>query len=135
LTLKRSLLVAVAACCCLLAGCVEWTEGPNGNLDSVGLPGLPVWQAKEAGSSSMSTAPDIEISQTGTGDLGGPVLVIPPAESGKVARYRYYEASDNHCEDDLKKMLADRAPGASGSQPYCSDSASLTPEKSASAAL
>lgn len=133
--MKRSLLIAVAACCCLLAGCFEWSEDQNGNLQSVGLPGIPVWQAKVADSSSMSPAPDIEISQTGTGDLGGPVLVIPPDGLGKVARYRYYEASDNHCEDDLKKMLAEKGFGASGSQPYCSDAASVMPEKSASAAF
>ncbi len=53
--------------------------------------------------------------------LGGAVLVMPTANS-RVFRYKYYQNGQNHCQDDLKKMLADRAQqGATDPEPYCTD--------------
>ncbi|MBF6558789.1 MAG: hypothetical protein IVW56_00765 [Candidatus Binataceae bacterium] len=53
--------------------------------------------------------------------LGGEVLVMPTANS-KGLRYRYYQIGQNHCEDDLKKMLADRAQqNMTDPAPYCTD--------------
>jgi len=34
-------------CSCVLIGCFQWTEDPNGSLRSVGVPGLPIWESKK----------------------------------------------------------------------------------------
>jgi uncharacterized protein YkwD len=63
----------------LLMGCFEWTEDSQGNLRSVGVPGLPVWQAQptparteSGGASDASSAPPdpqiAELSASGAGN-------------------------------------------------------------------
>jgi hypothetical protein len=45
-------------------------------------------------------------------------------------QYRYYQAGQNHCQDDLQKLLAARARnGESGDAPYCGDSPTAPPSK------
>jgi hypothetical protein len=50
----RLLLVALLASA-LAAGCFEWTEDPQGNLKSVGVPGVSVWKAKDQPTPSLSS--------------------------------------------------------------------------------
>ncbi len=54
--------------------------------------------------------------------MGGPVLVEPAGPDSRAYRYRFYPASNNQCENDLKKLLAERKQdGATGPEPYCTD--------------
>lgn len=129
--LRRAVLVVVAVCLCALAGCFSWTEDQNGNLQSVGLPGVPLWKSKTPPPpptpAQMGYTPD-EASK-----LSGPILVEPPDASVRTYRYRYYQTGHNNCQADLQKILAARPPDASGLAPYCTDtssasSASASPE-------
>jgi len=53
--------------------------------------------------------------------MSGPVLVMPSA-NGKAYRYRYYQTGNNHCAEDLAKMLNDPARSdAGGPAPYCTN--------------
>ncbi len=62
--------------------------------------------------------------------MSGPILVMPPDASVKTYRYRYYQTRENHCQEDLQKMLAERAASnATFPAPYCT-----TPAPAASAA-
>jgi len=117
--------VVVAIWCCGLAGCFEWTEDPHGNLQSVGLPGLPVWKSKTP--PAPPTPAEMGYTPEEAAKLGGPILVEPPDASVKTYRYRYYQADQNNCQDDLQKMLSQRAAsGATGPAPYCSGTSSIT---------
>lgn len=121
-------MVVVAICYCALAGCFQWTEDSKGNLQSVGVPGVPLWQSKKPPAplslSEMGFTPE-EVSK-----VSGPVLVLPPVPPVKVTRYRYYQTGQNHCQEDLKKMLADRAESAAaGPAPFCTESPSAPPSK------
>jgi len=61
--------------------------------------------------------------------FGGPVLVIPSATS-RGWRYRYYSSEQNRCQEDLKKMLDDRArENATDPAPYCTDNPTAPPIK------
>jgi len=118
--LKRAALVVVAICCCALAACVEWTEDQNGQLKSVGLPGVPVWQAKKPpppqGLTDMALTPDQ------ASKVSGPVLVVPPDQPNEPTRYHYYETGQNNCQQDLAKLLAEKgASTSSGQAPYCTE--------------
>jgi hypothetical protein len=117
--LRLAILGILVACLCVFAGCFEWTEDSQGNLQSVGVPGVPIWQSKEPPTLMKPT--DLGFTPEEASKLSGPVLVMPTANS-RAFRYRYYQTGQNHCQDDLNKMLADRAQqNATGPAPYCSD--------------
>jgi len=126
--LRRVVLLLVALCLCVLAGCFSWTEDQNGNLQSVGLPGVPIWKSKTP-PAPLSPA-DMGMSPEVAAKVGGPVLVMPPDATSKLTRYRYYQASNNHCQDDLQKLLAQReASSAVGDPPYCTETPTAPPAK------
>jgi hypothetical protein len=128
LSLRRAkLLVVVAICCRTLAGCFEWTEDQNGNLKSVGLPGVPVWQAKKPARPQGLT--DMPLTPDQAAKVSGPVLVVPPDQANAVTRYRYYEAGQNTCQQDLAKLLADKSNNAGGPAPYCTGTPAPAPSK------
>jgi len=117
---------------CAMTGCFEWTQDPQGNTTSFGIPGAgaPIWQSK-------SNPPPLNPTDAGmtpeeAAKVGGPVLVWPPSATVKTWRYRYYLAGQNHCQDDLNKILAERAQnGETGDTPYCSDAPSAPANKAA----
>jgi hypothetical protein len=115
-----------------LAGCFEWTEDPHGNLQSVGLPGLPVWKSKTP--PAPLTPAEMGYTPEEASKISGPILVEPPDASVKNYRYRYYQTGQNNCQEDLRKMLAARAASnATGPLPYCTDTSSA-PSPSAESA-
>lgn len=123
--MRRWLLVVVAVCCCALLGCFEWTEDPHGNLQSVGVPGLPIWQSKKP--PEPPTPTEMGYTPEEASKMGGPILVEPPVPPLKAYRYRYYQIGQNNCQSDLQKMLAERAAsGATGLAPYCTETPSAT---------
>lgn len=123
---KWAMLLAVAIGCCVLAGCFEWTEDPHGNLQSVGVPGVPLWKSKTP--PAPLTPSEAGFSPEEASKVSGSVLVEPPSSSVKVYRYKYYQTGHNNCQEDLKRMLADRAASnETGLEPYCTDNASATP--------
>lgn len=123
--LRRAVLVVVAIWCCGLAGCFEWTEDPHGNLQSVGLPGLPVWKSKTP--PTPMTPAEMGYTPEEASKISGPILVEPPDGSVKIYRYRYYQTGQNNCQEDLQKMLAARAASNStGLAPYCTDTSSAS---------
>jgi len=126
--LRRAVLAVLAICCCALAGCFQWTEDQQGNLQTVGVPGMPIWQSKKPPApinlSEMGFAPE-EASK-----VSGPVLVMPPVPPVQVTRYRYYQTGHNNCQEDLSKMLAAReASNVTGPAPFCTDTPSAPPSK------
>jgi hypothetical protein len=111
---------------CMLAGCFEWTQDPQGHLQSVGLPGVPVWQSS-APPPSLPT--QLGFTPDEAAKMSGPVLVMPSA-SGSY-RYRFYQAGQNHCAEDLQKMMAQRISTSTNDPvPYCSDNPTAPPPKS-----
>jgi hypothetical protein len=125
---RRVVLVVVAICCCALAGCVEWTEDQNGNLKSVGLPGLPVWQAKKPPPPQGLT--DMPLTPDQASKVSGPVLVVPPDQQNPLTRYRYYETGQNNCQQDLAKLQAEtRGSNPGGQPPYCTENPVPAPSK------
>jgi hypothetical protein len=54
--LITAMLLALTA---LAGGCIAWTEDPKGNLQSVGLPGVPVWTAPKP--SAQAPAPPFQV--------------------------------------------------------------------------
>ncbi len=125
---RRAVLVLVAICCCALAGCFQWTEDQQGNLQSVGVLGLPIWKSKTPPApiklSDMGFTPE-EASK-----VSGPVLVRPPDQSLKTYRYKYYPTGHNNCQQDLAKLLAERAASnATGDAPYCTGTPTAPPSK------
>jgi hypothetical protein len=55
----------------LVAGCIAWTEDSKGNLQSVGLPGVPVWTApKRSAQAPLSSGESAEAELT-RDDAGG----------------------------------------------------------------
>jgi hypothetical protein len=117
--LRRAVLVVVAICCCALAGCFSWTEDQQGNLQSVGLPGVPLWKSKKPPAPISLT--DMGMTPEEVSKVSGPVLVLPPDQTSKTTRYRYYQTDHNNCQQDLAKMLAVRASDATGDPPYCTE--------------
>lgn len=89
---------------------------------------MPIWK---------SSAPPAEVTPTDLGltpeeaaKVGGPVLVEPVGPGSRIYRYRFYPASNNRCESDLKKLLAQRKQdGVSGPKPYCTDRPTGPPVK------
>ena len=120
-----SLLILLACC---LGGCFEWTEGPQGQVTSIGVPGAaqPVWQSQT--NPPPITPTDLGMSAAEAAKVSGPVLVLPPTATVKSWQYRYYQTGQNHCQDDLQKLLAARTRnGESGDAPYCTESPTAPP--------
>ena len=133
-SLIRVALAVVVVCCIALAGCFSWSEDQDGNLKSFGLPGIPVWKAKEPGPPTGLT--DTALTPAQAAQVSGPVLVVPPDQSTALTRYHYYQTGQNNCQQDLAKAMADRAASNStGPAPYCTGTPSAeTPSASAPAA-
>ncbi len=120
---------ALLLCLCVLAGCFEWTQDSQGNLRSVGLPGVPVWQ---------SSAPPPAVTPTQLGftpdeaaKISGPVLVMPSASGSN--RYRFYQTGQNHCAEDVQKLMASRAAYPTNDPaPFCTDKPTAPPAKTGS---
>jgi len=116
--MRTTILASLLVCLCPLAGCFEWTQDSQGNLRSVGLPGVPVWQ-------SSAPPPTVTPTQLGytpdeAAKMSGPVLVMPSA-SGSY-RYRFYQTGQNHCAEDVQKLMASRAAYPTNDPaPYCTD--------------
>ena len=117
--MRRAVLVVVAIYCCALAGCFSWTEDQQGNLQSVGLPGVPLWKSKTPPKPISLT--DMGMTPEEASKVSGPVLVLPPDQLSKTTRYRYYQTDHNNCQQDLAKLLAVRASDATGDPPYCTE--------------
>jgi hypothetical protein len=101
-------------------GCFQWTEDSQGNLQSVGVPGVPLWQSKAT--PAPMTPADLGIPPDEAAKMSGLVLVEPPDNSSHAWRYRYYETGQNNCQADLQKMLEERAQlGIGGTEPYCTE--------------
>jgi len=120
--------VVATVCCCALAGCFSWSEDQNGNLKSVGLPGIPVWQAKKPQPPQGLT--DTGLTPDQASKVSGPVLVVPPDQTNQLTRYRYYETGQNDCQQDLAKLQAERGGNNSGGKtPYCTETPAASPSK------
>jgi hypothetical protein len=117
---RPAVFAVMAICCCTLAGCLAWSEDQNGQLKSVGLPGIPVWQAKKPGPPQGAT--DTGLTPDQASQVSGPVLVVPPDQPDQVAHYHYYQTGQNNCQQDLAKLQADKAAGnPAGASPYCTE--------------
>ena len=126
--LKRAVLVAVAISCCALAGCWETTEDSQGNLQSVGLPGAPLWKSGKP--PAPPTPEQAGFTPEEASKMSGPVLVLPPDQTSKATRYRFYQTGNNNCQQDLAKLLAQRAAtNATGDAPYCTETPTAPPSK------
>jgi hypothetical protein len=114
---RRALLGVLIVCLCILSGCFQWTEDAQGNMQSAGLPGLPIWQSKAPPAPMKPT--DLGFTPEQASKMSGEVLVMPTANS-RGMRYQFYQTGQNHCADDLKKLLADRTQqNATDPAPYC----------------
>lgn len=123
--MRRIVLAVVVVCCVALAGCFSWSEDQNGNLKSFGLPGIPVWTAKKPGPPTGLT--DTALTPDQAAKVSGPVLVVPPDQSNTLTRYQYYQTGQNNCQQDLAKVMADRAASNStGPTPYCTETPSAS---------
>jgi hypothetical protein len=130
----RSLVVATLLLCITgLPGCLEWSQDSQGNLQSVGLPGVPVWQ---------SSAPPPPVSPSTLGytqeeaaKMSGPVLVMPTTAGPY--RYRFYQTGENHCAEDLAKLLTERANNTyvNGPAPYCTNQPTMPPAQKSGGAF
>lgn len=126
--LRRAVAVVAAISCCALAGCFQWTEDQQGNLQSVGLPGVPIWKSKTPPAPMKLS--DMGFTPEEASKVSGPVLVLPPDQSVKMYRYKYYPTGHNNCQQDLAKLLADRAASnATGDAPYCTQTPTAPPSK------
>jgi hypothetical protein len=119
--LSRLKLVAlVLVCACVVSSCLAWSEDSQGNLQSVGLPGVPIW--KSSAPAAALTPADLGMTPQEAAKVGGPVLVEPPTPPSRFYHYRFYSAAHNNCERDLQKMIAERAQaGTAGPAPYCTE--------------
>jgi hypothetical protein len=116
--LTRTVLGLVLLCTFLLAGCFEWTEDPQGHLQTVGVAGATVW--KTSAEPHVMTPTDVGFTPDEAAKMSGPVLVQPVSPTQN--RYRFYPTGQNHCEEDLQKLLAQRGLLNSPQMaPYCTD--------------
>ena len=121
----KTLLAGLMICFFTLGGCFEWTEDSQGNLQSVGLPGVPVWQSSKA-QAPLST--QLGMSPEESAKISGPVLVMPTAAGP--SRYRFYETGNNQCEQDLQRLMAQRAATPSSDPvPYCTTNPTAPPQQ------
>ena len=125
---RRVALVVVAICCCALAGCFQWTEDQQGNLQSVGVPGTPLWKSKTPPAPIKLT--DMGLTPEEASKVSGPVLVLPPDQSARATRYRYYPTGHNNCQQDSREA----AGGQGGEQchrgcAYCTETPTPPPSK------
>ncbi len=112
-----------------LAGCVEWTQDSQGHLQSVGLPGVPVWQSSAPPPAVTPTQLRIRPRCGGANERAGCWL---PSASGAY-HYRFYQNGQNHCAEDVQKMMAARgAIASSDPAPYCSDKPTEPPARGGS---
>ena len=134
--------MVLAIYCFFLAGCIAWTEDQNGQLKSIGLPGVPVWQAKKPSPPQGLT--DMALTPDQASKVSGPVLVVPPDQPNEPTRYHYYETGQNNCQQDLAKLLAEKGGSTSSGQrvtqqlaqlawtpqaPYCTETPAAPPSK------
>jgi hypothetical protein len=126
--LRLVALVVVAICCCALGGCIQLSEDQQGNLQSVGMPGVPLWKSSKPPAPLKLT--DMGMTPEEASRVSGAVLVLPPDQSMKATRYKYYRNGHNNCQQDLARLLADRASSkATGDPPYCTDTPVAPPTK------
>jgi hypothetical protein len=120
------LVVLLVLCVFTASACFEWTEDAQGNLQSVGLPGVPIWKSNAP--PAPVTPQTMGMTPEEAANVGGPVLVEPSAPPNRMYRYRFYPAASNTCEADLQKLLAERAQSdATGPAPYCTDHPTAPP--------
>ena len=103
---RTKLAALVLVCACAFSACFQWTEDSQGNLQSVGLPGVPIW--KSSTPPPALTPTELGFTPEEAAKVGGLVLVEPPTPPARAYRYRYYSAANNNCQTDLKKLLAAR---------------------------
>jgi hypothetical protein len=116
----------LSGCFLLLSGCFTWTEDSQGRLQSVGVPGLPLWQSSRPAAPLTPAA--LGFTPAEAAKFGGEVLVLPPTPPSRATRYRFYETGHNQCEHDLEEILADRARrNITGPPPYCTDHPTMSP--------
>jgi hypothetical protein len=121
----KTLLTTLLISLCALAGCFEWSQDSQGNLQSVGLPGMPVWQSKTA-NAPLTT--QLGMTPEESAKMSGPVLVMPTAAGPY--RYRFYQAGNNQCAQDLQKIMAQRASTPSNDPaPYCTENPTAPPSQ------
>lgn len=117
---RLKLVALMVLCACVATSCIAWSEDSQGNLQSVGLPGVPLWKSDKP--PAPLTPQDLGFTPEEAAKIGGPVLVEPATPPSRMYHYRFYSAAQNNCEADLKKMLAERAQsGATGPAPFCTD--------------
>jgi hypothetical protein len=63
--------IAFLALTAFAAGCIAWTTGPTGNLQSVGLPGVPVWTAQEPSPQAPLPSTEAAAAELTPGNNGG----------------------------------------------------------------
>ncbi len=89
---------------------------------------MPIWQSK-APEPPLTTGA-LGLSPEEAAKLSKTVMVEPAIPPARATRYRFYAKGQNHCQDDLKKLLADRAQrNETGPQPYCTDNPTAPPTK------
>ena len=109
----------------MLSACFEWTQDPQGNLQSVGLPGAPVWKSN-APPPPLTT--QLGMTPEEASKMSGPVLVMPAA-SGPY-RYRFYQTGNNQCAQDVQKIMAQRASMPTNDPaPYCTENPTAPPSQ------
>ena len=120
---RRVVSIAIAIYLSILSGCFSWTEDSEGHLTSMGLPGVPVWQAQPNAAKEQPVTPtEMGFTNQEAANFGGPVLVEPPGQGSRAWRYRWYPNGQNRCEQDLSNLLQARTQsGATGPLPYCTD--------------
>lgn len=125
MNLKLSTPILILFCGLAQTGCFQWTEDPQGHMASVGVPGAaqPIWQSQSYKDSPGYLTPTaMGMSAEDAAKVSGPVMVIPATPPATVYRYQYYYTGHNRCQEDVQKALAERsASGATGPEPYCTE--------------
>jgi hypothetical protein len=107
--MRRFLLTGVILHLSVMSGCSAWTQDVQNKLPSDSSAPPPAATPTQLGFISDDAAP-----------MAGPVLVIPSASGAY--HYRFYQAGENHCTEDVQKLMASRAAYPTNDPaPYCSD--------------
>jgi hypothetical protein len=70
----------------LASSCIEWTTGPNGSLQSFGLPGLPVWQTQSlAEQNRLAAQGDLDAAPGSMRDLEADSLIAVHSDAAWLA--------------------------------------------------